>query len=146
MFRKQGQTQQEVPLPPFEAQQAAETENPFAEVGVKLVQLQREGRIPQDFDLEEACQDRAFAELVLEMDAEAAIRVYAAEKKAENAMQEALDLVQKRLTTRNALPKQGKAAGAISAMPDYNAMSGESFRALENQLRAASRNGKKMRI
>jgi len=140
----------ETPLPPFPAPQeenaASAEENPFAEVGVKLVQLMQEGKIPEDFDLEATCQDKAFAELVLEMEPEAAIRVYVAEKKAENAMREALDMVQKRLEARNALPKMAKAGGAISATPDYASMSAEDFRSLENQLRNATRSGKKMRF
>ncbi|MCL2695270.1 MAG: hypothetical protein FWE69_02975 [Clostridiales bacterium] len=145
LFKKQT----EEPLPPFETQEAEQNvpaENPFSEIGVKLVQMEQEGRLPEGFDLETACQDKAFAELVLEMEPEAAIRVWAAEKKAENAMQEALDMVQKRLTTRNALPKQTRTTGAVSAEPDYNSMSPEAFRTLENQLRAAARNGKKMKI
>ena len=60
-------------------------ENPYRAMGEELVRLEREGKLPEGFDLEEACQDDKFLELLQELEPYGAIRVYAAEKAAENA-------------------------------------------------------------
>ena len=63
----------------------AEAENPFVEAAEALVEMEQNGELPENFDLSEATQDRAFAELLSEFEPKAAVRIYVAEKRAEDA-------------------------------------------------------------
>lgn len=118
-------------------------ENPFSQIGAELAQLEREGTLPEGFDLQAACQDRNFAELVSEYPAKAAIRIYAAEKRAEEAEKNAMEKLAQQLKVRNSLPRSQKGGGNVSSAPDYMSMSSEAFRSLENNLKSAARRGGK---
>ena len=50
------------------------------------------------------------------------------------------------MQAQRALPKSQRTDRAVSATPNYMAMSGESFRALEQQYRNAARNGRRVHI
>ena len=121
-------------------------DNPFAEIGAELVTLAESGALPEAFDLEAACSDPAFAELLQQFEPKAAVRIYAAEAQAENAYAEAMDAVMQRLNARNALPKSMRPTRAIAPTPDYMSLSPEAFRALEAQLKTAAHNGKRINL
>jgi len=110
-------------------------ENPYRAIGEELVRLEREGKLPKDFDLEEACQDDGFAELLHELEPYGAIRVYVAEKAAENAKATAREELSREAMRQSRLPRPTRGNGTLSAEDDYAAMSPEAFRALENRLR-----------
>ncbi|MCL2670740.1 MAG: hypothetical protein FWF10_01735 [Clostridiales bacterium] len=125
--------------PPPEATE----ENPFAELAVELAQMAEEGSLPEGFDLEAACQDPAFAALLGELEPYAAIRIYAAEARAAAAEENAMQTLSARQQARASLPLPARGGSGTTATPDYAAMSPAAFRALEAQLRAAQRRGRK---
>ena len=127
-------------------QPAAQEENPFVEAANALVEMEREGALPEGFDLANAVKDRAFAELLKEFEPKAAVRIYAAERRAEEAEQKAKAHLSEKRLAQKALPKSQRTDRAVAAAPNYMAMSGESFRALEQQYRNAARNGKRVHI
>ncbi|MBQ6234952.1 MAG: hypothetical protein IJK54_03475, partial [Clostridia bacterium] len=108
--------------------------------------MEREGALPEGFDLAAAVKDRAFAELLREFEPKAAVRIYAAERRAEEAEQNAKAHLGEKMQAQRALPKSQRTDRAVSATPNYMAMSGESFRALEQQYRNAARNGRRVHI
>ena len=128
------------------AQGQAATEEDFMEIVQELAALEAGGKLPEDFDLQSACADPAFASLLLELPAAAAVRLYLAERRADRAEQEARDSVAARMQQRGSLPRMSRAGGLVSAEPDYMSMSGAEFRKLEQQLKQASRNGRTVRI
>ena len=138
IFRKQ----QTEPAPKAEAQE----ENPFVEAAQTLVEMEREGSLPEGFDLEAAVKDRAFAALLQEFEPKAAVRIYAAERRAEEAEETAKARMSEKLQAQKALPKSQRTDRAVSATPNYMAMSKEAFRALEQQYRNAARNGRRVHI
>ena len=110
-------------------------DNPFRTIGQELARLEAEGKLPQDFDLEAACNDEAFIELLHELEPYGAVRVYAAEKAAEAARAAAREELQQEAMKRRKLPQPTRSNRLLSAEEDYTAMSPEAFRALENRLR-----------
>lgn len=124
----------------------AETKNPFSKAGEQLAQMEADGLLPEGFDLEAACADREFAVLVQQFPIEAAVRIYDAEQRLKDADKNAVEKVQSDLRRRGSLPKPQRGNGAIAASPNYMAMSSEAFRAFENNLKAAARNGGKIKI
>ena len=138
IFRKQ----QTEPAPKAEAQE----ENPFVEAAQTLVEMEREGSLPEGFDLEAAVKDRAFAALLQEFEPKAAVRIYAAERRAEEAEETAKARMSEKLQAQKALPKSQRTDRAVSATPNYMAMSKEAFRALEQQYRNTARNGRRVHI
>ena len=125
---------------------APEAENPFFAAANALVALERDGALPEGFSLEEAVQDPAFAALVREFEPAAAVRIYAAERRAEQAEQRIRSEMSETVRARNALPRSGRADRAVAPAPDYMAMSDEAFRALEQQYRTAAHSGKRVHI
>ena len=136
IFRKQ----QTEPEPKATAQE----ENPFVEAANALVEMEREGMLPEGFDLEAAVKDRAFAQLLQEFEPKAAVRIYAAERRADEAEQNAKARMSEKLQAQRALPKSQRTDRAVSATPNYMSMSKEAFRMLEQQYRDAARNGKRV--
>ena len=121
-------------------------ENPYRAMGEEIAQLEAEGKLPEGFDLESAVQDRVFAELLQEFEPKAAVRIYAAERRAEDAEQNAKARMSEQLKTRSALPKSQRTDRAITASPDYMHMSREAFHALEQQYKNAAHNGKRIHM
>lgn len=135
----------EPPAPPLRT--AGESpENPFALIAAELSRLHDENALPPDFDLEQACQDPAFARLLDEFPPAAAVRVYAAEELAAHAEERAMQTLAARQMARESLPRPQNGTGGVAAATDYSAMSPAAFRALEAQMKAAARNGKKIRL
>lgn len=145
MFRKRPNLEESLVVPERDAAAASE-ENPFTEAANTLAEMERNDALPEGFDLSEAVQDRAFAALLTELPPAAAVRVYAAERRAENAEQHAREELEEAIRVRNALPKPTRADRAVAATPDYMSMSDEAFRALERQYRSAAHSGKRVHI
>ena len=110
-------------------------ENPYRAIGEQLAYLEAEGKLPRDFDLEAACNDDRFVELLHELEPYGAIRVYAAEQAAENAKAMAREELRREAMDRKKLPQPTRSNRMLSPEEDYAAMSPEAFRALENRLR-----------
>lgn len=127
---------------PTETQQP----NPFREAGEQLARMEKEGLLPQTFDLQAACADREFALLIEQYSTEAAVRIYDAEQRAALAEQNAKEKLQSQMQRRNALPKPQRGDSGISATPDYMSMSSEAFRNLESNLKKAAHRGSRVKI
>ncbi len=110
-------------------------ENPFRAIGEEIARLEAEGKLPQDFDLEAACNDDKFIELLHELEPYGAVRVYAAEQAAASAREAAREELRREALDRKKLPQPIRGSRLLSAEEDYAAMSPEAFRALENRLR-----------
>ena len=110
-------------------------ENPYRAMGEEIAKLEAEGKLPEGFDLEAACNDERFMELLHELEPYGAIRVYAAERAAETAKEQALAELRQEALDRKKLPRPIRSNQLLSAEEDYTAMSPEAFRALENRLR-----------
>ena len=110
-------------------------ENPYRAMGEELARLEAEGKLPEGFDLEAACNDDRFIELLHELEPYGAIRVYAAERAAETARETAREELRREAMDRHKLPRPIRPNRLLSAEEDYAAMSPEAFRALENRLR-----------
>ena len=123
-----------------------EAENPFIEAANTLVEMERNGELPEGFDLEAAVQDRAFAELLQEFEPKAAVRIYAAEKRADEAENSVKTRMSEQARSRSQLPKSQRTDRAAAPTPDYMSMSREAFSALEKQYRNAAHNGKRVQI
>ncbi len=111
-----------------------------------LIGLEDAGRLPEGFSLENAVQDRAFAELLGEFAPEAAVRIYAAEKKAAEAEKSARESLGERARQQKSLPQHGRANISPAPTPDYMHMTSEEFRALERQLKRGASEGRRMKI
>ena len=110
-------------------------ENPYRAIGEEIARLEAEGKLPEDFDLEAACSDDRFVALLHELEPYGAIRVYAAERAAENARAAAREELSREAMDRKKLPQSTRGNRLLSPEEDYAAMSPEAFRALENRLR-----------
>ena len=123
-----------------------ETENPFTEAAYALAEMERNGELPDGFNLREAVKDRAFAVLLREFEPRAAVRIYAAEQRAETAEQTVKARMSEQARSRSALPKSQRTDRSVAPAPDYMAMSREAFSALEQQYRNAAHSGKRVHI
>ena len=123
-----------------------EAENPFIEAANALVEMERNGELPEGFDLQAAVQDRAFAELLQEFEPKAAVRIYVAEKRADEAENSVKTRMSEQARSRSQLPKSQRTDRAAAPTPDYMSMSKEAFSALEKQYRNAAHNGKRVQI
>ena len=144
--KKETKTAPAAQATPAQTESTPDQGNPFADIANELIALAETGALPEGFDLETACSDADFAALLQEYPAAAAVRIYDAEKRAAEAYQNAMDALTEKLSARNALPKSTRPTRAIAPTPDYMAMSGEDFRALENKIKAAARNGKRITL
>ena len=121
-------------------------ENPFTEAAAALSDMEENGELPEGFELSEAVQDPAFAGLLNAFEPEAAVRIYAAERRADEAEANARAKLSNEVRMRSALPGSTRADRAVAATPDYMGMSDEAFRALEQQYRKAAHSGKRVHI
>lgn len=112
----------------------------------EISKLVQKGKLPEGFDLESAAQDPELAELMHEYGAEAGIRIYAAEQRAEDADNSAMERVSARVRERSALPKSTRGGGAAPGATNYRNMSSEAFRALVQQMKNTARDGGKTRL
>lgn len=133
-------------MPAVEEPAETGAENPFVEAANALVEMEQNGELPEDFDLSEAVHDRAFAELLQEFEPKAAVRIYAAEKRADAAENNVKTRMSEQARNRSALPKSQRTDRAVAPAPDYMSMSKEAFASLEKQYRNAAHNGKRVHI
>ena len=146
IFRKRPNLAETLTVPEPEQPTEAQEENPFVEAANELAGMERDGALPEGFALSEAVQDPAFAQLLMELPAKAAVRVYMAERKAEQAERDAREKLSETIRVRNALPKSTRADRAVAATPDYMNMSEAAFRMLEQQYKNAAHSGKRVHI
>ena len=95
-------------------------------------------QLPDGFDMEAACKDEAFLDLLMDPDntPKAAVRIYHAEQRAKQSELEAKDAPQTvadQLRARSALPQQTK-AGAPAGPKRYADMTSEEFAAEKKRL------------
>ena len=134
------------PEPAHNEPETNEADNPFFEAAQALVEMENSGELPEGFDLEAAVKDRAFAELLQEFEPKAAVRIYAAERRAEDAENSVKTRMSEQARSRSQLPKSQRTDRAVAPAPDYMSMSKEAFSALEKQYRNAAHNGKRVQI
>lgn len=82
---------------------------------------------PEGFDEEKAYKDPAFIELLTEMPAAAAIRVYHAEQKASNAEASAAKDIAEKLKSRQRVPQMSKAQQPVTPAPDWRKVDSDAF-------------------
>ena len=108
--------------------------------------LMQQGKLPEGFDLEDAANDPALVKLMREYGAGAGIRIFAAEKRAEDAENSAMERMSARVRERGALPKSTRGGSAAPTATNYHGMSSESFRQLMQQMKKTARDGGKTRL
>lgn len=112
----------------------------------EIAALIRDGKVPEGFDLQTAAKDPALIELMREYGAAAGIRIYAAETRAEEAENRAMERVSERVRQRGTVPQSLRGGSANAAGTNYGAMSSEAFRALIQQMKRTARDGGKTRL
>ncbi len=127
-------------------QNAAQNDPEFEALVDEISVLVQQGKLPEGFDLESAAKDPELANLMREYGAEAGIRIYAAEQRAEEAENNAMERVSARVRERGALPKSTRGGSAAPAATNYHGMSSEAFRALMQQMKKTARDGGKTRL
>lgn len=131
---------------PAAERNAPDNDPEFEALVDEIAALVSEGKLPQGFDLQAAAKDPALMELMREYGAAAGIRIYAAEKRAEEAETSAMDRVSERVRQRNALPRSMRGGSANAAATNYGTMSSEEFRELMQQMKKTARDGGKTRL
>ncbi len=129
-----------------QGQTAAQNDPEFEALVNEISTLVQQGKLPEGFDLESATKDPELVELMREYGAEAGIRIYAAEQRAEEAENNAMERVSARVRERSALPKSTRGGSAAPAATNYHGMSSEAFRALMQQMKKIDRDGGKTRL
>lgn len=125
---------------------AAENDPEFEALVNEISALVSEGKLPEGFDLAAAAKDSALVDLMQEYGAEAGIRIYAAEQRALEAENNAMERVSARMRERGALPKSTRGGSAAPASTNYSGLSSEAFRALMQQMKKTARDGGKTRL
>lgn len=125
--------------------EAPEREALFEELVAQFYELERQGLAPEGFDLESACRDPRFMELVMEINSRvpvyAAIRVYLAEKGSANAEADTRQRVLTQMQARKALPKPLRTGLAGAERIDYKNMSSAEFARLEQRYKKLAQSG-----
>ena len=124
----------------------AGTDPDFDALVDEISALIQKGKLPEGFDLESAAKDPNLAELMREYGAEAGIRIYTAEQRAEEAENRTMERVSARVRERSQLPKSTRGGSAAPAATNYHGMSSESFRQLMQQMKKTARDGGKTRL
>lgn len=123
-----------------------EAENPFLDAANELAEMEENGALPEGFNLSAAVQDPAFAALLKEFEPKAAVRIYAAEKRADEAENTVKSRMSEQARSRSALPKSQRTDRAVAPAPDYMGMSREAFSQLEQQYKNAAHSGRRVHI
>ena len=129
-----------------QGQNTAQNDPEFEALVDEISVLVQQGKLPEGFDLESAAKDPELANVMSEYGAEAGIRIYAAEQRAEEAENNAMERVSARVRERSALPKSTRGGSAAPAATNYHGMSSEAFRALMQQMKKTARDGGKTRL
>jgi len=112
----------------------------------ELAAMYQNGRMPEGFDLQQAAGDPALMELIQEYGAEAGVRIYAAEQRAKQAEQSAMQRVSAQVRSRNAMPRSSRGGSTTASAPSYRNMSSEAFRELLQQMKKTARDGGRTRL
>ena len=112
----------------------------------ELARLTQQGGLPEGMDVTALCADNAFVELAMEYPVEAAIRIYEAEKRADEAEQAAMERVTAQVRSRSALPKSARGGAMASPRTNYRDMDSETFRQVRGAMRRNARSGVKTRL
>jgi hypothetical protein len=128
------------------AGQAPGNDPEFEALVSQIARLIQEGKLPEGFDLEEAANDPELMKLMREFGAEAGIRIYAAERQAQDADSSAMERVSARVRERGALPKSTRGSSAAPSATNYRGMSSDAFRTLMQQMKKTARDGGKTRL
>lgn len=91
--------------------------------------------LPEGFDLAEAGRDVEFARLLVQYPTDAAVRIYAAEQRAQSAASEAEKAPQQvadQLRSRAAVPQSSRSS-AVAGPPDFMHMSREEYRKYQKE-------------
>lgn len=129
-----------------QGQNTAQNDPEFEALVDEISVLVQQGKLPEGFDLESAAKDPELANLMREYGAEAGIRIYAAEQRAEEADNNAMERVSARVRERSQLPKSTRGGSAAPAATNYHGMSSEAFRTLMQQMKKTARDGGKTRL
>ena len=87
-------------------------------------------RVPEGIDTDAAMRDEGFVELLTEYPAAAAVRIWAAERRAEQAPRQVADL----LRARQGVPASTRPQQPVRPEPDWWDMTGEEFLALKERV------------
>ncbi len=128
------------------AQGMAQNDPEFEALVNEISTLISEGKLPEGFDLQAAAKDPDLLSLMREYGAAAGIRIYAAEQRAEEAENSAMERVSNRMRERSALPKSTRGGSAAPAATNYRNMSSDAFRELMQQMKKTARDGGKTRL
>lgn len=79
--------------------------------------------VPEGFDMDAAVNDSAFQELLVEYPAAAAVRIYQAEQRANQAPQQVAD----RLRARQSVPASTRPTQSVTPEPNFSGMSSDEF-------------------
>ncbi|MEN6593813.1 MAG: hypothetical protein ABFC31_02535 [Clostridiaceae bacterium] len=112
----------------------------------EITRLISEDKLPEGFDLKSAASDPALIELMREYGAAAGVRIYAAEQRAEEAENSAMQRVSAEVRQRNALPRSIRGGNAAASGTNYRGMDAEAFRSLMAQMKKTARDGGKTRL
>ena len=129
-----------------QAQPAPAGEADFSGMVDELYGLITSGKLPEGFDLEAACGDAEFASLINEFGAEAAVRIYDAEKRAKQAEANAMERVNTRMQQRKSLPRASSGGAFASAKADYTNMDAASFKKLALEMKRGAQRGQKVSL
>ena len=131
---------------PASSREKQENDSEFEALVDEIAQLIQNGKLPEGFDLQTAAKDPALMDLMREYGAAAGVRIYAAEERANEAEESAMERVSERVRQRNALPRSIRGGSANAAATNYGTMSSEAFRELMQQMKKTARDGGKTRL
>ena len=112
----------------------------------EVSELMSENKLPEGFDFRTAASDPELVELMREYGAAAGIRIYAAEQRAEEAENSAMQRVSAEVRQRSALPRSVRGGNAAASGTNYRGMDAEAFRSLMAQMKKTARDGGKTRL
>ena len=117
--------------PQSKAELEAQAEAEANEILDELVSMQ----MPEGFDLVAAASDQAFVDLLAKYPTDAAVRIYHAEQRAQNAATEAQKAPQQvadQLRSRAAVP-QSTRSSAVAGPPDFKHMSRDDYKKYQKE-------------
>ncbi len=132
--------------PDGQAAPAAQGKDDFQPIVEELFEYMQSGEAPEGFDLEEACKDASFLPLMRKYGAAAAVRIWVAEKRADEAGTTARAQLDEHMQQRRGLPRQSAGGGYAASKTDYAGMDSAAFRKLSEQFRRSAREGKRVSL
>lgn len=106
-------------------------------LAAELSQLEKDGKL--ELPAQEYASDKEFIKLAAEFPVAAAVRIYDAEKKTQEALEKGKKEVIDDIYRRRQLPRSIKNAQPVTAENDFSTMSSEDFNRIKRRLAAAKR-------